>query len=561
MASRYPLGLFELDLVGQGSFGIVVNSNDLAREYLGVQDGADGWTSQLDSPSLHILQQQLPSFLHSHTTVQVNVRGISYLLMTNRGSDKIYCALIKSQLLSGFAATRRLLPSVHMPSVSAESPQRLRSSISSHLLEQARSNLQHVLRAAEREMRSVTALSEVDIDSISRLQLSGLCRGIESMSLSSILSTFDPSVQFAIDTPTADDTVNIDPFLLSQGVRFALEYFSSHQSKASGSASFIYEEADGEMQIIMTGTMEDSRSLSADQDFLTQPKLVMESAIHADKNLLLCRAFTEAMQGRVFIDLIDRTVSLIIAVPTLRPDELPRPIYTKPVIREQRPQERQQERPQERPYERQQETAREKLQANPSQLDKNAWKEEPLLQQSGNSPKTQHSSSIERQEGPQTKTSFPEATPNIKIDEAQQNQADVGPAKPVKGVRLLKVLIVEDNNINAQVLARTVKLAHSAVVIEIARDGHLAYDLATATAFDCIFMDIDIPIWNGFQVAEALRKHEREQGTPSSYIVGVSGTINTDQERKMKLAGIDTFIHKPVKVPMVKEVLSQLRVE
>lgn len=137
-----------------------------------------------------------------------------------------------------------------------------------------------------------------------------------------------------------------------------------------------------------------------------------------------------------------------------------------------------------------------------------------------------------------------------------QQASGTDQAEAIPGANVpLRILIVEDSIINAKVLAKTIKTIRPNALIEMAKDGKLAVSLATASPFDYIFMDIDIPIWDGFHVSTVIRKHEEENNIHPTFIVGVSGTINADQERRMKIAGINTFISKPCKDWKIREVL------
>ena len=108
------------------------------------------------------------------------------------------------------------------------------------------------------------------------------------------------------------------------------------------------------------------------------------------------------------------------------------------------------------------------------------------------------------------------------------------------------VLIVDDNLDAATTLARILKL--SGHEVEIAHDGAAAVLAARRLRPVFIFLDIGLPGMDGFQVAESLK---REPGLERARIIGVTGRASEDDRSRLRAAGVDYYLVKPVDVDLV----------
>jgi CheY-like chemotaxis protein len=75
--------------------------------------------------------------------------------------------------------------------------------------------------------------------------------------------------------------------------------------------------------------------------------------------------------------------------------------------------------------------------------------------------------------------------------------------------------------------------------------GQEAIDEFKKNRYSIVFLDIQLPIKNGFQVSEEIRKYEDEsrRGERKIPIIGISGTGNDYEELAFK-SGMDDFIKK-----------------
>lgn len=107
----------------------------------------------------------------------------------------------------------------------------------------------------------------------------------------------------------------------------------------------------------------------------------------------------------------------------------------------------------------------------------------------------------------------------------------------------LKILIAEDNPVN-MLLAKTLLLdIYPSAEIIGAESGAEAIDLFTSFRPNLVFMDVQMPQMNGYEVTQELRKRENEK--KAIIIALTAGTVEGERERCLQ-AGMNDYISKPI---------------
>ncbi|TAK73473.1 MAG: response regulator [Gammaproteobacteria bacterium] len=89
----------------------------------------------------------------------------------------------------------------------------------------------------------------------------------------------------------------------------------------------------------------------------------------------------------------------------------------------------------------------------------------------------------------------------------------------------------------------------------IANNGVEAIGECVKNKFDIIFMNIDIPILNGIEATKQIRKIEKEENRPSSYIVGISINATLEQQNNAYLAGMSDYFSKPFDMEQISQII------
>lgn len=115
--------------------------------------------------------------------------------------------------------------------------------------------------------------------------------------------------------------------------------------------------------------------------------------------------------------------------------------------------------------------------------------------------------------------------------------------QPRPGQKTLRILIVEDNPVNQQLLKGLLhRLGHTGVVVG---DGEKALKCIAKFSFDVVLMDVMMPVMDGYDALKALRAQEKQQGGHLPVIM-VTGQTEADDQSRLKRAGADGYLAKPV---------------
>lgn len=107
------------------------------------------------------------------------------------------------------------------------------------------------------------------------------------------------------------------------------------------------------------------------------------------------------------------------------------------------------------------------------------------------------------------------------------------------------ILLVEDNLLN-QHLTTTI-LKKEGMQADVASNGKEGVDLFRQCFYDVILMDIQMPVMDGLEATQLIRKYENDNYKDKSTIIAITAHIKEGDEQKLKDAGIDFYLQKPFK--------------
>ena len=106
---------------------------------------------------------------------------------------------------------------------------------------------------------------------------------------------------------------------------------------------------------------------------------------------------------------------------------------------------------------------------------------------------------------------------------------------------MTKVLLVEDNEMNRDMLTR--RLERKGFEVVIAVDGQAGIDIASSATPDIILMDLSLPVIDGW---EATRKIKADPATQSIPVIALTAHAMAGDEQKALEAGCDDYDTKPI---------------
>ena len=118
---------------------------------------------------------------------------------------------------------------------------------------------------------------------------------------------------------------------------------------------------------------------------------------------------------------------------------------------------------------------------------------------------------------------------------------------------MFKILLVEDNEMNRDMLSR--RLQRKGYEVVIAVDGEEAVRMAQSQAPDLILMDIRLPVMDG---REAMRRIKIMPETQSIPIIALTAHAMAGDMEKFVEAGCDDYDTKPIDLPRLLEKMQAL---
>ena len=104
-----------------------------------------------------------------------------------------------------------------------------------------------------------------------------------------------------------------------------------------------------------------------------------------------------------------------------------------------------------------------------------------------------------------------------------------------------KILLVEDNEMNRDMLTR--RLERKGFEVVIAVDGQAGVDMASSSNPDIILMDLCLPVIDGWEATRQIKANHATQSIP---VIALTAHAMAGDEHKALGAGCDNYDTKPI---------------
>lgn len=111
-----------------------------------------------------------------------------------------------------------------------------------------------------------------------------------------------------------------------------------------------------------------------------------------------------------------------------------------------------------------------------------------------------------------------------------------------------KILLVEDNEMNRDMLSR--RLSRKGFVVVVAVNGQEGVDLALSEKPDLILMDMSLPVLDGWEATRRVKANPQTAGIP---VIALTAHAMVQDKEQAMAAGCDEFDTKPVEMPRLLE--------
>ena len=117
------------------------------------------------------------------------------------------------------------------------------------------------------------------------------------------------------------------------------------------------------------------------------------------------------------------------------------------------------------------------------------------------------------------------------------------------------VLVVDDNELNQELAGEILKSFGARV--SVADNGASALDRLAGQHFDCVLMDVQMPVMGGIEATESIRRWEREENRTRLPIVALTAAAFEEHRQRCEAAGMDAFLTKPIDFDELVSMLGQ----
>ena len=118
---------------------------------------------------------------------------------------------------------------------------------------------------------------------------------------------------------------------------------------------------------------------------------------------------------------------------------------------------------------------------------------------------------------------------------------------------MTKILLVEDNEMNRDMLSR--RLERKGYQVVLAVDGEGGVEMATSEAPDLVLMDMSLPVLDGWEATRRLKAAPATRHIP--VIALTAHAMSSDRDKALQ-AGCDEYDTKPIELPRLLEKIEAL---
>ena len=142
----------------------------------------------------------------------------------------------------------------------------------------------------------------------------------------------------------------------------------------------------------------------------------------------------------------------------------------------------------------------------------------------------------------------------LKLAKVKPSHADISADYKLVDLSVLygaKILLVEDHPFNQQVASEL--LNRQGVVVTVAENGFEALEWLGSNSFDCVLMDMQMPVMDGL---EATRRIRQELHLRNLIIIAMTANAVSSDREKCFAVGMNDFLSKPIKPQLLYATLA-----
>lgn len=125
----------------------------------------------------------------------------------------------------------------------------------------------------------------------------------------------------------------------------------------------------------------------------------------------------------------------------------------------------------------------------------------------------------------------------------------------------LRVLLIEDHPVNTLVAKRM--LEKFGAVVDTAENGQVGYEKLVQSEngqYNVVFMDIQMPVMNGYECAKAIRTSAHPQARTIPIIATTANAFADDIQKSLD-SGMNAHVVKPINIEAIARAVAEITVE
>jgi PAS domain S-box-containing protein len=138
--------------------------------------------------------------------------------------------------------------------------------------------------------------------------------------------------------------------------------------------------------------------------------------------------------------------------------------------------------------------------------------------------------------------------------EMESTEEDICKPLLVNNITDTKILVAEDNDINKKIISGF--LRNLEYKFELVENGREVIDALKSRSYNLILMDVQMPILNGIETTEIIRKCEENTGVHVPIIAMTAHTMSGDKENLIA-TGMDDYIAKPFDLNKLNDIIKK----
>jgi signal transduction histidine kinase/ActR/RegA family two-component response regulator len=138
------------------------------------------------------------------------------------------------------------------------------------------------------------------------------------------------------------------------------------------------------------------------------------------------------------------------------------------------------------------------------------------------------------------------------VKSSEKNDAEI--VEENESFKGLKVLVVEDNNINKIVIKGILKKLE--IYNKVAENGKEALEILNEEKFDLILMDCQMPVLDGYEATRRIRSSDNEN-IKDIPIIALTANAMSEEKDKCLCCGMNDLVTKPINPKILKQVIKK----